>query len=406
MGPRAAIRHLLTPTVLCLGLLAACETPPGAHPDDPAPYLEDRSFRRAVLERDLLSHDNLYARRRLDSYALEGEGWDLLPTRDPPSRALTDEDRERLRMGLPLQVDPAELASLEPPELPVDAQEWAQLGRRVMAEYPLRADLALRTLASEPGGLERAGYLRRPDADWVGARVFLDDDGEAQVAPTCGQCHCSDEPWGELTPTLGNKAMDVGLGPGLVDVLPDGVDAPFAVPDLGGLASMPYLQQNANWVNSEPSTLAIRCETLFVTANGERSRIPRTLAWAIAVWIRSQPFPPPLVSGEPDPAGREVFEGAGCPACHPPPDYTSDRLVSIEEVGTDVRARLSPWRVTGYARIPSLRGVGRTGPYLHDGSVSSLPLLFSPKRGVPGHPWGQELGAADRAALVRFLESI
>ena len=105
-------------------------------------------------------------------------------------------------------------------------------------------------------------------------------------------------------------------------------------------------------------------------------------------------------------AGADVFEAAACGECHPAPDYTSDRLVTIEEVGTDPGAPGSPIRRTGYVRIPSLRGVGRTGPWLHHGAIEDLADLFDPDRSEPGHAWGQDLSLEERLQLVAFLETI
>jgi len=413
----------------------ACEPSEVLPPDATVPYLDDVDFRRAVLERDLVSYDNGYAQQRLRLYGLEGEGWETLPERDPPSRPLTDEDRDRLADGLQLIWDDDEATTLLPTERPVDDAAWRRLGPRVIAEYPLHADPMYEALAALPGGLEEAGFVRRPDDAWVGLRVFRQDDGAVRIGNTCGQCHCSPGDAGVPLPVLANKAMDIGraellvlgldpdelppdpsprvralydLGPGRADVLADGVFNPFAIPDLGGLARQPYLQQNANWRNTEPATLAIRCETLFITSNGNRSRIPRELSWALAAWIRANGPPPPLddAPGADADEGEGLFEEAGCEPCHTPPDYTSDRLVTVEEVGTDSAAPDSPVRRTGFVRIPSLLGVGRTGPWLHHGAIDTLEDLFDPDRSEPGHPWGQELSEEERGKLVAFLESI
>ncbi|MCP4872563.1 MAG: hypothetical protein GY898_28060 [Proteobacteria bacterium] len=412
------------------------ELPPeGWLDDDPTAYIEDVAYRRGILERDLVSTDNIYAQRRLEQYGIDGEGWDVLPEWDPPSRWLTDADRERLAAGLPLEFDPAEATSLTPDELPTDPIAWAELGQRVMAEYPLRADTMYEELVALPDGLERAGFLRTPER-WVGLRVFETADGSVRLGPTCGQCHCSFDPYDSLLPIVANKDMDVGaarllvqglepgelppeledtsyadldrLGPGRADVQADGRFNPFAIPDLGGLIDLPFLQQNANWHHRGNATLAVRCETLFMTASREQTRIPRALSWALAEFVRAQPPPPPL---DPDPApeaeaGEQVFADAGCDGCHTPPLYTSDRRVTVEEVGTDDSAGLSPIRRTGYYRIPSLRGVGRTGPYLHHGAIGSLEEFFDPERTERGHPWGLDLDVADRQALVAFLRSI
>ena len=430
----------LLPLLAVGSLLTGCpveeEDPLLAGAEDPWAYISDIEYRRAVLERDLLETDNFYAQRRLSLYGMAGSGWDLLPLRDPLSRSLTDEDRALLAAGEPLPFDDSQATRLVPDTPPDDPTEWAELGRLVIDEYPLRADATYQTLAGIPGALEETGFIQAADGAWIGLRVFKDEEGEVRVAPTCGQCHCTTEVNGIPSPVLGNKNMDLGraellgrgldpdeppppdlppalrnlydLEPGQADVLGDGEFNPFGIPDLGGLLRMPYLQANANWYHRETATLAIRCETLFITSNLERSQIPRELSWAIASWIRYQQFPPPL-DAVPAPEaedGEQVFLDADCDSCHPAPDYTSDRLVTIEEVGTDDATSSSPVRFTGYVRIPSLRGVGLTGPWLHHGAIDTLEELFDADREEPGHMWGTDLSEEDKVALVAFLRSI
>lgn len=142
---------------------------------------------------------------------------------------------------------------------------------------------------------------------------------------------------------------------------------------------------------------------------GGDERIGRVLSWALAEFIRSRPAPQPL--NEPSAEsqrGEEAFGQAGCPACHRPPLFTSDRLVGVDEIGTDPAAGLSHVRGTGYYRIPSLRGVGRSAPYLHSGIFESLELMFDPARldFEPGHPWGLSLSEEERAELVAYLKTI
>ena len=214
----------------------------------------------------------------------------------------------------------------------------------------------------------------------------------------------------ELPPELDSTPLGdlARLGPGRADVLGDGQFNPYAFPDMGGLADMPFLHHNANWRHTATVTLAVRCETLFITSASQQSRIPRVLSYAIAAYFRSLAPPPPVTaqSGELEAEGEQHFEQAGCVGCHTPPLYTSDRSVSLEDVGTNPSAGESPVRATGYYRIPSLRGVGRAAPYLHDGSISTLEGMFTRGRKVPGHPWGQELEEGERAALLAFLRSL
>ena len=53
---------------------------------------------------------------------------------------------------------------------------------------------------------------------------------------------------------------------------------------------------------------------------------------------------------------------------------------------------------------PSLRFVGRTAPYLHDGRYATLEELLVRVDGTMGHT--THLSAGDRAALARYLETL
>ncbi len=417
--------------------LAGCPTDPVPLDlsDDVVAYIEDAAYRRAILERDLTDDSNTYAADRLANYGLGDEAWDALPAVDRPSRPLFDEDRDAVAAGEDLAG--GTLTTLVPDDLPATDAEWIALGRRVFFEYPLRRDPTYTALLQVEDGLEQTGWLRDGDGSWVGLRVFEDDDGSMVVGNTCAQCHASyegsDEP--VLDGVLSNREMNVGaarllvmglvpgdlppeqestslgdldrLGPGRGDVLADSQFNPYAFPDFGGLGDMPYLHHNANWVHRGVATLAVRCETLFITSSGRQSRIPRVLSWALARWQRSLAAPEPLE--EPGPQfdeGEAVFEALGCDDCHTPPLYTSAREVTVEEIGTDPAAGLSPVRRSGHYRIPSLRGVGRTAPYLHDGSIDSLDAFLGDRGDDAGHPYGQGLTDEERAVLLAFLRAI
>ncbi len=291
------------------------------------------------------------------------------------------------------------------------------------------------TLAGLDGGLEEVGFLVE-DEEWVGLRVLEGPDGAPTLGPTCAQCHGGRDGGGRVGGVRANRQMDVGrsrlltlgaaaggalppelestaedelsaLGPGRMDVLSDGVFNPYAVPDLGGLIDMPFLHHNANWHHRGTATLAVRCDTLFITSGGEDYRPPLALSWALAAWLRSLPAPQPSdgPSAEAE-AGALVFEDLGCPSCHPAPLYTAAHAVELDAVGTDPSAGESEVRWSGNYRIPSLRGVGGAGPYLHHGAVATLDALFDPTREEPGHSFGQEAEASERAALVAFLRSL
>jgi hypothetical protein len=401
--------------------------------DDPVRYIEDRDYRRAVLLRDLVSLDNTYSARRVERYAVEEDAWDELPTRDLPSAAFTTQDADEFRQLGELGWDPDAATSLVPDELPQTADEWVALGERVFFEYPAATQPRLRSVVLADQA-EELGMLTYED-EFVGMRV-IEWDGEPRLASTCAGCHASSIEGGKPSGVMSNRDFDVGgqrllavgdsldhenpvdatkidrlqdLGPGRSDVSADEVFNPYAYPDWGGLADVPFLHHTSNWRHEGTTTLAIRVETVFITGMAEQARIPRVLSWALAEYIRSLPPPPPAIA-TPQPElldrGQQVFDEATCSDCHVPPLYTSDRMVRVEEIGTDPLAGESPSRGTGFYRIPSLRGVGRTAPYLHHGAFGTLEEMFDPNRAEPGHPYGLQLDADDREALLHFLRTI
>ncbi|HYE89083.1 MAG TPA: hypothetical protein VEA16_22185 [Vicinamibacterales bacterium] len=139
--------------------------------------------------------------------------------------------------------------------------------------------------------------------------------------------------------------------------------------------------------------------------------------------------------------GQDVFNRSGCARCHTPPLYTANQLVPADgftpppdhrtrydilpvRVGTDPTLTMKTRRGTGYYKIPSLRGVWYRGPFEHNGSVATLEDWFDPARlrddyvptgwigfgvktrAVKGHPFGLNLNADDRAALIAFLKTL
>lgn len=114
--------------------------------------------------------------------------------------------------------------------------------------------------------------------------------------------------------------------------------------------------------------------------------------------------------------GYELFTGYGCAACHQGrgvggnmfqklgvmADYFADR-------GHQTPADLGRYNVTHdeqdrhVFKVPSLRNVAKTAPYLHDGSVATLDEVV---RIMARYQLGRDLDAADVQALVAFLRSL
>ncbi|HZV37209.1 MAG TPA: cytochrome c peroxidase [Pseudoxanthomonas sp.] len=114
--------------------------------------------------------------------------------------------------------------------------------------------------------------------------------------------------------------------------------------------------------------------------------------------------------------GRHLFMadvgkgGAGCASCHLPPTFA---------LAAGARSNGLDEGETRLFKAPSLRSVGLTGPYMHDGRFATLaevvdfyatgvrdgPALDPRLRHRRG-PLRLNLGAADRAALVAFLMTL
>jgi hypothetical protein len=139
--------------------------------------------------------------------------------------------------------------------------------------------------------------------------------------------------------------------------------------------------------------------------------------------------------------GQTVFRRAGCPACHTPPLYTNNKLTPATgftsspdarnkydilpiSVGTDPNLTMKTRRGTGYYKVPSLQGVWYRGMFGHSGWCATLEDWFDARRTrddyvptgfkpydaktypVKGHPFGLDLSAEDRGALIAFLKTL
>jgi hypothetical protein len=189
-------------------------------------------------------------------------------------------------------------------------------------------------------------------------------------------------------------------GAGHVDVTADGRDNPVAVPDLRATRHQQRLHHTGNLYGGLDA-LAVRTETLLITARENLVRPPREVAFALAYYVWSLGKPEPL----PRPAPSALFRQR-CGHCHSEATGAGG-LISVLEVGTDPAASESPLRGTGGYRAPSLYRVSQRTRLTHLGWTLSLAQFFAPERlsRQPGHPFGTELDLDQRQALVRELES-
>ncbi|MEZ5366801.1 MAG: hypothetical protein R2748_31795 [Bryobacterales bacterium] len=173
---------------------------------------------------------------------------------------------------------------------------------------------------------------------------------------------------------------------------------------------------------------------------GKGARYSDAQLYALARYVYSlEPPKNPYAFEETARKGKAVFEREGCAGCHAPPLYTNNKLVPADgftppgdspdavmdrSIGLDTRTALETLKGTGYYKVPSLKGVWYRGPFEHNGSVATLEDWFDPARlredyqptgfkgggvttrAVPGHRFGLELSAGDKAALLAFLRTL
>ncbi|MCA9704430.1 MAG: hypothetical protein KDK70_01125 [Myxococcales bacterium] len=227
------------------------------------------------------------------------------------------------------------------------------------------------------------------------------------------------------------------------------------IPDIRGIRERHFFDATGEFRNRSPADLARyavwvsgvedgrfgRYEVLTAEQRHMRSRPPDEALYALALYLYSlDPLPSPHPLDARARRGEEIFTAEGCDVCHTPPLYTNNKLLAVEgfvppagrelptanevmsaTIDTDPGLALETRKGTGYYKVPSLRGVWYRGLFGHSGFVASLSDWFDPlrlhedyvpsgwkgpgvtHRAVPGHSYGLDLSAEDRAALVAFL---
>lgn len=440
----------MRPRAAALLLTIACGAPsptPAPVADPPAPFSEpwllaqadrylseETSHRRRALERSLRNPANHYSRTRLGAYARSDLGWDLLPEWTPRVRDVTAAVADDLAAGRPLDLSAAE--PLWDGVRPTTLAEWQALGRRVFFGYPLRPEIFAEHALANPDVARAVGLGRAADGSVPGVVAFVDVDGRDRVGITCAICHVALED-GAMVVGRARRDFDYGAmrlafhrdtgapldarqaermaawGPGRADITEDDDEDPVAIPDLWQLAELEALTQagtlrHVDLGEDAPLALAIRQETQILHANRERTRPPRALAWALAMFLYGLE-PPPRAAPPPDPGvarGHEIFR-RDCTACHAG-RTGSGPPIPAEDIGTDPALARGTSRGTGVYRPAPLVRVADAAPYLHHGVVASLERLFDPARlaEVPGHVPGTDLSPSERADLIAYLRTL
>jgi mono/diheme cytochrome c family protein len=427
----------LSPPLLLGGvvvaLLLACRGPAGTT-SGALPYLDDASYRRSELLASLVSPKDGYATLREAFYATGKAGdWDELEEWDPPVRRVAVEELDG-RGSRDEQAARSSVLALPPPPSSEDDPSLLAFGRAAFQSYPVQAAPYLEVAIASRESAARYG-LWLDDERGVGGLVRARmADGTEVVSVTCCTCHAR-RVGSRIVDGLPNANLELGeaildatrgtvdpaiaaWGAGRIDVSSRSGTEPARIPDLRPVAWLGYLQQDATVRVVDRTSLAIRIETLIITSQNEAVRPPRIVTLALAAYVRSLASE---LTGSPADGelgrGARIF-GDRCAGCHRPPALTGPPI-ALDVIGTDPTLGRSLERGTGRYRVPSLRGVGSRGPLLHDGTVPSVSALFDPARpteayterlhgsgAVPGHLFGLDLDASDRAALVAYVQSL
>jgi cytochrome c peroxidase len=165
---------------------------------------------------------------------------------------------------------------------------------------------------------------------------------------------------------------------------------------------------------------------LNIRAYGRDSIDPYTITRALACFQRS------LISGDSkydqyksglvefsdkEHRGMELFFEVGCATCHREPFFTDYGFYDIglythsKDPGLVRKTHLKA--DSGKFKTPTLRNIALTGPYMHDGSMSSLEEVVAfyneGGRGTPRQDkriHALHLSEEDQQAMIAFLESL
>lgn len=281
------------------------------------------------------------------------------------------------------------------------------------------------------GVVEARGAAATADAVPAAGAAAPGGSAPGRYGVTCALCHAQVDARGARQDGLPSRTYDQGLllaacveqpihhksgnrnladlleyRPGRNDSSSDGVHNPTEIPSLYGLR----VGGPVRW-NGDTPTLEVQ-----IDRNLSSQSAPPAVIALVAAYLRGLPLPP----AQPPPPGSAATVAAGaavfqrtCQRCHAPPAYTTGEVIAQPELLTDVTrvSAVLPNSSPGY-KIPSLLRVGRSAPYLHDGSIPTLEALLElPPRGpgapaTRGHRFGLTLPARERAALLAFLRTL
>jgi len=276
---------------------------------------------------------------------------------------------------------------------------------------------------------------RYSPARWaLGKRLFYDPALSRDSAVSCASCHHPRQAFSDTLALSFGVAGRIGTrnAPSLANVayhpyfLREG-----GVPTLEMQVAVPVQEHHEFDFNFLLLAARLGADTTYVALSREaygRDPDPFTISRALAVFQRSllsgdSPYDRFRTGGAPLPAdarrGMDLFFSTrtGCADCHGGLLFSA---FALENNGL-YAAFADPGRMRltglpedeGRFKVPSLRNVGVTAPYMHDGSLATLrDVLEHYRRGGAGHPQQSplvrplDLSDQERDELIAFLHTL
>ncbi|WP_437605857.1 cytochrome c peroxidase [Sorangium sp. So ce834] len=309
-------------------------------------------------------------------------GW-ALSRKAPPIHALSSEIApERLASFAPMPAGPA-----TPPDPSTAAQ--IRLGRMLFQDPRLSKNHDIACSSCHP--LETWGVdgrkLSRGSDDREPPRNTLSIYNVANYFALL---------WDGRKDNLVDQAKEVLASPRAMASTPEGVEAALS-------SSEGYARAFAEAFPDPPHTITFDKVTRALAA------YEKTLFTRSSRWDKFLEGDTGALSGE-EKEGFNLFVDVGCISCHFGPDVgaTMYQKAGLVKPWPDTKDR-GRYEITRHDvdwmvfRVPSLRNVAQTGPYFHDGSVSSLEEAV---RRMARHQLGQELRDEEARLIALWLGSL
>lgn len=244
----------------------------------------------------------------------------------------------------------------------------------------------------------------------LGRRLFHDPLLSRDSSISCASCHVQSRAFTDGRPVSMGVGGRTGQrnAPSLANVAyVPALNADGGIPTLELQAQAPIFAHEemdftiAEFLDRIGQDASYR--TLFTAAYG-REPDAYGISWALASFQRT------FISGnsrfdrfeylneasalsEAEQRGRELFFSSAtqCSACHAPPMFTTFEYANVglyESYADSGRARITHLpQDNGKFRVPSLRNIAVTGPFMHDGSIATLHEAVAHfNTGGVGHP--------------------